>query len=272
MNVSTTARLITILSAFMLLVSCSDQFSNENEEEQFDLSSPNFSKGSKKSKHSNTLELINHYSFNDADYLAFDEMGNYDLLEVTASFDEDGVDGGALSVEEGTYALTSVSKKRRGHFHSKFRAKSHSVWFKASEPDGEHFILEEGGRINSMGLQIKDGVLRAAVTTKGQRRRVMIETPLTDTESFHHAAVVFDHGSFSLYLDGELIATEKTKFRKVKNHPNGGAIGARYGRSVFNDKKFPYKKHCKKHKKRGKKHSRKCKNAKKIKISTYFWS
>ena len=263
MNVSShTVRLFLAVSAFTFFFSCSDQLITDSEN-PIDISIE--ARKSKRSKgikpyHDGTVTLINYYNFNDQNDPLADAEGNYDLLNSTADFTNDGYYENALSFDKKKYVQISNSKQRTGNFHDAFVAKSYSIWFKASQTNKSHFIIEEGGRINSMGLRIRKNHLMAAVTTRGQRNKIVIKTPFTDTENWHHAAVVFDNGQFSLYLDGNLIETKQAKFDWVKNHPNGGAIGARYGRSVFNKHKFKLcKKRFKKcHKRKHKAHKRKC--------------
>jgi len=252
MNVtSKTVRLIATTVTFMLVLSCSDQVSTQ--ENTLQLQDVNVSKQDDRAQ-----QLLHYYTFDNSANLLTDEQGTFDFVESSADFSSEGLLGGAAVLSKDKFIQMSESRQRTGYFHDKFYTRSYSVWFKANRTDKTHFIIEEGGRINSMALRIRKNKLMAGVTTRGQRNRVIIKTPFTDTENWHHAAVVFDNGSFSLYLDGTLIDTKQAKFDFVRNHPNGGAIGARYGGSTFNKKKFW--KYCKKKKKHKKhKHKKKCK-------------
>ena len=72
-----------------------------------------------------------------------------------------------------------------------------------------------------------DGKLEFATVCCGANHPppVIISVPFDDTRDWHELAAIYDHGKMSLWLDGELMGEEKTKWEELGSHGQSGAIG-----------------------------------------------
>ena len=123
-----------------------------------------------------------------------------------------------------------------------------SVYFNvdATNPpvDGNvYMIYEEGGGTNGMALLIDDDKLIAHVRddcVNFPENEISLQVPFTDAGSWHHAVVVYDQGTMTLYIDGDEAGTVETGYEDqtvddidyiapVSQHTSNAAIGGAQG-------------------------------------------
>jgi len=100
-------------------------------------------------------------------------------------------------------------------------------FFKADEVKGQHTIYDEGGAWTGFCVRIMDGKLEFATVCCDANHPppVIISVPFDDTRDWHELAAIYDHGKMSLWLDGELVGEDKTKWDELGSHGQSGAIG-----------------------------------------------
>lgn len=100
-------------------------------------------------------------------------------------------------------------------------------FFKADEVRGQHVIYDEGGAWTGYCVRIMDSELQFATVCCDQNHPPpgIISAPFSDTNNWHDLAAVYDHGKMALYLDGEKLGEEETKWKELGGHGQPGAIG-----------------------------------------------
>ena len=144
----------------------------------------------------------------------------------------EGKVGGALAFDGVDDAVQLVPDGPSGFMHDAFEKRTFSIWFKADTTSGTRTLLDQGGNGSGIAMHIKDGALKAAVRSTDPEGKVVqttVETPFTDTNSWHNAIVAFNLGTLKLYLDGSLVDSKTAPYTKVNSHVNQGGFGARFG-------------------------------------------
>jgi hypothetical protein len=122
------------------------------------------------------------------------------------------------------------------------------AWFNVdattSETEGNVFMIyEEGGGTNGMALLIADDQLKAHTRDDCVNRPELemdCAVPFTDAGTWHQAAIVYDQGTLSLFLDGEEVNSLETGYEDqtvadipyvapVSQHTSDAAIGGAQG-------------------------------------------
>ena len=100
-------------------------------------------------------------------------------------------------------------------------------FLKADEVRGQHVIYDEGGAWTGYCVRIMDSELQFATVCCDQNHPPpgIISAPFSDTNNWHDLAAVYDHGKMALYLDGEKLGEEETKWKELGGHGQSGAIG-----------------------------------------------
>ncbi|MFQ6043860.1 MAG: LamG domain-containing protein [Candidatus Poribacteria bacterium] len=100
-------------------------------------------------------------------------------------------------------------------------------FMKADDVRGQHVIYDEGGAWTGYCVRIMDDELQFATVCCDQNHPppVIISAPFSDTKNWHELAAVYDHGKMALYLDGEKVGEEETKWKELGGHGQSGAIG-----------------------------------------------
>ncbi len=100
-------------------------------------------------------------------------------------------------------------------------------FFKADEVRGQHIIYDEGGAWTGFCVRIMDEELQFATVCCDANHPppVIISVPFSDTKDWHDLAAIYDHGKMFLYLDGENMGEEETKWNELGGHGQPGAIG-----------------------------------------------
>ena len=133
-------------------------------------------------------------------------------------------------------------------FERVFDKETVSVWFNVDAttsptPGNVFMIYEEGGGTNGMALLIADDQLKAHTRDDCVNRPELemdVATPFTDAGNWHHAAMVYDQGKLSLYLDGAEAGSLDTGYddqtvndipyvAPVSQHTSDAAIGGAQG-------------------------------------------
>lgn len=133
-------------------------------------------------------------------------------------------------------------------FERVFDQETVSVWFNADETDRGNnvsMIYEEGGGTNGMCLLVADDKLIAhtrddCVNTPANEKSLAV--PFTDAGNWHHAAIVYDQGTLTLYLDGVARGSLETGYADqtvadtnyiapISQHTSDAAIGGAQGSS-----------------------------------------
>ena len=104
---------------------------------------------------------------------------------------------------------------------------------KPGTTSGTREVFDEGGSGKGFTLRIKDGNLEAAVRNGGTGTQTTISTPYPGDGQWHHAGVVFNGGTFELYLDGVLAAAQTAGYGTVGNHNDPGGIGVSSNTDAF---------------------------------------
>ena len=100
-------------------------------------------------------------------------------------------------------------------------------FMKANDVRGQHVIYDEGGGWTGFCVRIMDSELQFAIVCCDANHPppVIISAPFSDISRWHDLAAVYDHGKMALYLDGEKVGEEKTKWAELGGHGQSGAIG-----------------------------------------------
>ncbi|GIV30874.1 MAG: hypothetical protein KatS3mg029_0225 [Saprospiraceae bacterium] len=137
-------------------------------------------------------------------------------------FTSEAVQGkSALYLDGNTYIRYSQDG---GFMEVPFQQLTVAFWLKPDNVSGKQVIYEEGGGTNGLVVMLDNGSLTAAVKNSGIAFFAGNHSFPADG-NWHHVAVVFDKGLFTLYLDGLPGSTTITTFNAVGAHGNDGGIG-----------------------------------------------
>ena len=151
-----------------------------------------------------------------------------------ASFSSDSQVGSqSMSLDGIDDYLDLVGISSTGFMHDAFSTRTVTVWLKPGTTNGTMDLFDEGGSGKGFTLRLKDGNLEAAIRNGGGGTQTTISTPYPGDGQWHHAGVVFNGGTFDLYLDGVLSATQATGYSAIGNHDDPGAIGVSNGTDAF---------------------------------------
>lgn len=126
-------------------------------------------------------------------------------------------------------------------FERVFSQETVVVWFNAdatsSEIEGNVFMIyEEGGGTNGMCLYITNDELVVATRDGGADFQKIVSTPFTDAGKWHQAAIVYDTGLLSLFLDGAEVGSIATEYPDdgdylgaISQHTSDASIGGGQG-------------------------------------------
>ena len=216
-----------------LLMSCSSNF----EEETNDIEMREIELNEKRSKKLPELEA--HFTFDSGTDLGLDLLGKNNLSNNGVQPKETNNGDGVAYFDGQSYFKAAETGVKKGFFHHKIKKRSYMFWIKPTGIQNEQIIIDEGGGVNSVAVRIVDSKIEAAIMTRGVKNREIITTEFNNTSDWSHVAVTFKKGYFRLYLNGNLISEVCTNFKKVRRHPNGGAIGSQYGRNAFTGRTEP---------------------------------
>jgi hypothetical protein len=110
-----------------------------------------------------------------------------------------------------------------GFLHDPFEERSVFLRVRAATANGAQTLYDEGGSRNGLALRVNAGALEAVACNRGNSVRT--SAPFTST-TWKDVAVVFDRGSFRLYVDGSEMASVKAGFAAVGTHGSASALGA----------------------------------------------
>lgn len=138
------------------------------------------------------------------------------------SYSSDAVEGQkSLQFDGNDYVRYSVN----GQFMEvAFSTLTFSTWIKPSNLSGVKYIFDEGGGTNGIALRLNGATLEAAVRNGGSQTNAGALTFPSDGE-WHHVAMVFDNGSFRIYIDGVGGIASTASFSTVNGHSGNGGIG-----------------------------------------------
>ncbi|CEL95454.1 unnamed protein product [Vitrella brassicaformis CCMP3155] len=138
--------------------------------------------------------------------------------------DRRGPNDGHLVLGQGGEGYMDVSHES---FGKAVVDRSVSLWFKADDPlmKDPQTLYAEGDEEAGVSMAIKGGLLEGYVASEG--RNATIRVHMTSTE-WTHVAVRFLGGNetFSLFVNGKLIATQETEFDAIAAKAENAAIGA----------------------------------------------
>ncbi len=164
-----------------------------------------------------------------------DAVGNHDLQIVSAGtpvwLPTGGHDGSsALQFGGATYLRFPDASTL---YQSAVTGRSVSIWFKANRTDKTQLLFEHGGPMGGMAARItKNSQLEVAVA-QNMQRNLKFTIPFADTVNWHQLLIVFDRGSFKVYLDQVLRGDATTVFSSFNIAPNPGGVGALLVNDVF---------------------------------------
>lgn len=112
-----------------------------------------------------------------------------------------------------------------GFLHGRFDQETVSFWVKPASLSGRQMLYKQGGDLGGIAIRINDGVLESSVATGSPQR--LEDVPLTDDDigRWIHIALVFDQGTASLYMDGELVSQRQTALTYIQPALRGAALG-----------------------------------------------
>lgn len=142
-----------------------------------------------------------------------------DVLVGSASADFNGTsDGLGYSVGGGLMeqAATNIST---------------SFFVKPDALSGNQVLYDEGGGTNGIAIRLAGSNIQAAVREGGAGSQQTITTPFPTDGEWHHIAMVYANGQFTLYLDGVERGSIATGFGQLAGHSDNGGYGARIGGS-----------------------------------------
>ncbi len=111
-----------------------------------------------------------------------------------------------------------------GFMEVTFSKHTFSGWIKPANLTGIKTILDEGGATNGIALRLNNNRLEGAVRHGGVQ---VNSNPLTIPAdgAWHHVAMVFDEGVFSIYLDGTASTPVTATYSAIGNHSGNGGLG-----------------------------------------------
>ena len=117
-----------------------------------------------------------------------------------------GQSGSGLLFDSSNDACWLADQSSLGLFHQAFSTRTFAVWFRSAGTAADQVIFKQGSSARGWGLRLNAGTLEGRVGSTSAN--LTCSTPFTDTTAWHHAALVFNAGTLTLYLDGVAKATQ----------------------------------------------------------------
>lgn len=127
----------------------------------------------------------------------------------------EGIVDGAWQFQEGTEIGFGTA------LQAAFTQSTVMLWVQKSADSG--ILYEEGGGTNGLCVQISNQKLQYCTRDGGTATCLEADFPTND-EEWHLVTAVFDNGTMELYIDDELVASEKN-VPGIGGHGNEGGIG-----------------------------------------------
>lgn len=175
---------------------------------------------------SSSADLVAHWKF---DNDRSDSIGLLNWkLENGARYSTDSKEGSHSLSLDGTddYAVQSAV----GVLAEAFSTRAVTLWFKVDVDNVTQVLYDEGGADSGFSIRINKEQLQAAVRNAGID---IIATAALDSTGWTHAAVTFDNGSLSLYINGVERALATANFTTAASHKDAAGIGARNSQDAF---------------------------------------
>jgi len=140
---------------------------------------------------------------------------------------------------EARYPTPTFSKVRlaeedyQGFLHDPFYSKTISMWIRANSIHGTQVLFQEGNDENGLTLRLQDKHIQAVVCSGGKKAH--ISSPVIEAQQRYHVSVVFQKGTFYLFLDSERVAEVHADFRYVERHCSPAGFGGRFEKDGFGD-------------------------------------
>ncbi len=159
----------------------------------------------------------------------------------TLLYTKDAIEG------EGSIYFNGSSNIRysvdNGFMEQAFSRLTVSMWLKPATLSGVQTIFDEGGSTSGTGLAIRLTNNNLETRVRGTSN-LDLSTTYPSDGLWHHIAVVFNNGAFSLYLDGVLSDSGTAPYTTVGAHGNNGGIASSIGGSVLTGSSgTPYRGH-----------------------------
>ncbi len=135
--------------------------------------------------------------------------------------------GGALRLD----GVDSYATINQPELQNSFDKYSISAWFYVDRDTGTQLIFEEGGTTNGIALRLNGSNLEGGLKNAGNLATVSISGVKLNT--WHLAALTFDKGELSIYLDGKSNVYSDVGFDNVPPHSSHVNIGGENDGSVF---------------------------------------
>lgn len=137
---------------------------------------------------------------------------------------------GASSIQfDGTFFI----QYNNGSFlNQQVVASTHAVWIKPDTLVGIQEIIDEGGNTNGITVRLNGATLEALVRERNSSSTT-ISFPYPNDGVWHHVAITYDNGSYTLYLDGVTSATVASGFGTLAAHSDGSGLGGRFNDDAF---------------------------------------
>lgn len=162
------------------------------------------------------------------------DNGHHSITAIGNWLPDGGIDGGAFSFD-GSTSIIQLNTNQMDYLREALSEFTAAMWFKPNDLNTRQVLFERGGPAAGLAIRIDNGYLEAAVVSGGPKNRSVLSTELTDTGIWHHVAVSFEHGTFKLFLDGDLADHTQTSFDEVGFAANEGAVGARFSVDAFDE-------------------------------------
>lgn len=173
-----------------------------------------------------------------------DVSGNLNHANYTAgspAYSNDAIEGrNSIYFNGSTRIRYSIDQ---GFMEQALSALSISVWLKPDNLTGIKTIFDEGGSTGGKGmaLRLTNDVITAGVRNGSGTLTSNSEHTFPMDGEWHHVAVVFDNGLFTVYLDGVPSTTQTASFTTIIKHGNNGGVGGNFGGSVLNSGSTRYR-------------------------------
>lgn len=164
-----------------------------------------------------------------------DQLGNLnaDLLGGAV------VENAGIYIGQGALRLDGISaygNLDNNHLEDGFSRYSVTAWFRADDTNGVQVIYEEGGATNGLALRLNGNTLQAAVRSDGAASQETVSIAGVSPNTWHFAAVTFDNGQLSLYLNGsDSPATATAGYSSIPEHTDDANIGRQSVDSAFGE-------------------------------------
>jgi hypothetical protein len=185
--------------------------------------------------HESVTQVSTNYTGADAAYTfdntTDDSVASFDQQNsATPLFNSTDNIAGTHSIDfDGTYLI----QYNNGTFlNQELTYFTHAVWIKPDNLSGTKIVFEEGGATHGVAVRL-NGTTLEAVVTENSVQSTILSFPFPSDSNWHHAAVTYNNGDFTLYLDGTASTTISTSFGALTAHSNESGLGGRNGVDAF---------------------------------------